>query len=308
MAPVTDKQVRKLREEMAKHGVLEIAAMKADMHRNTARKYLNTSKFPSDLKLPREWRTRTDPFAEDWAAITERLTDAPELEAKHMFWDLMRLRPGIYQEGQLRTFQRRVQVWQAHHGIDKEVFFPQEHIPGEAMQTDFTWATELEVTIQGEEFPHMLCHMVLPWSNWNYATVSQSESMLALRNGIASALVQLGRVPQWHQTDNSTAATHRITGKEDAELETPEKELTGDCYGQKTREFNTESSPLRRNRPLLLLRNRPGSNPERALNAPSQPPWGGAWPVLCGDFVATDQTGPPGCGQRQSAHRTRPGG
>ena len=240
MAPVTDKQVRILREEMAKHGVVEIAAMKADMHRNTARKYLNTSKFPSDLKLPREWRTRTDPFAEDWAAITERLTDAPELEAKHMFWDLMRLRPGIYQEGQLRTFQRRVQVWQAHHGIDKEVFFPQEHIPGEAMQTDFTWATELEVTIQGEEFPHMLCHMVLPWSNWNYATVSQSESMLALRNGIASALVQLGRVPQWHQTDNSTAATHRITGKEDAELETPEKELTGDCYGQKTREFNTE--------------------------------------------------------------------
>ena len=69
-----------------------------------------------------------------------------------------------------------------------------------------------------------------------------------------------------------------------------------------------KASPLRRNRPLLLLRNRPGSNPERALNAPSQPPWGGAWPVLCGDFVATDQTGPPGCGQRQSAHRTRPGG
>ena len=240
MAPVTDKQVRILREEMAKHGVVEIAAMKADMHRNTARKYLNTPKFPSDLKRPREWRTRTDPFAEDWAAITERLTDAPEMEAKHLFWDLMRLRPGVYQEGQLRTFQRRVQIWQAHHGIDKEVFFPQEHIPGEAMQTDFTWATELEVTIQGEAFPHMLCHMVLPWSNWNYATVSQSESMLALRNGIASALVQLGRVPQWHQTDNSTAATHRITGTDDGELEAPEKELTGNCYGRKTREFNTE--------------------------------------------------------------------
>ena len=81
MGRVTDKQVRILREELAKHGVVEIAAMKADMHRNTARKYLNTPKFPSDLKRPREWRTRTDPFAEDWAAITERLTDAPELEA-----------------------------------------------------------------------------------------------------------------------------------------------------------------------------------------------------------------------------------
>jgi len=239
MARVTDQQVRKLREEMAKHGVADIAAMKAGMHRNTARKYLNTPKFPSDLKQPRGWRTRADPFAEDWPAITERLTDAPELEAKHLFWDLMRLRPGFYQEGQLRTFQRRVQVWQAHHGLDKEVFFPQEHIPGEAMQTDFTWATELGVTIQGEAFPHMLCHMVLPWSNWNYVTVSQSESMLALRNGIASALIQLGRVPQFHQTDNSTAATHRITGKDDAE-EVPDKELTGACYGRKTREFNTE--------------------------------------------------------------------
>lgn len=239
MDRVTDRQVRILREEMAKHGVVEIAAMKANMHRNTARKYLNTLKLPSELKEPREWRTRADPFAEDWPAIAERLTDAPELEAKHLFWDLMRLRPGIYHEGQLRTFQRRVQVWQAHHGPDKEVFFPQEHVPGEAMQTDFTWATELEITIQGEAFPHMLCHMVLPWSNWNYATVSQSESMLALRNGIAAALIQLGRVPRFHQTDNSTAATHRIPAQEDGE-EAPEKELTGNCYGRKTREFNTD--------------------------------------------------------------------
>lgn len=239
MDRVTDRQVRILREAMAKHGVVEIAAMKADMHRNTARKYLNTLKMPSELKQPRDWRTRADPFAEDWPTIAEKLADAPELEAKHLFWDLMRRRPGIYQEGQLRTFQRRVQVWQAQHGPDKEVFFPQEHVPGEAMQTDFTWATELEITIQGEAFPHMLCHMVLPWSNWNYATVSQSESMLALRNGIASALLQLGRVPRFHQTDNSTAATHRIPDHEDGE-EVPEQELTGDCYGQKIREFNTE--------------------------------------------------------------------
>jgi hypothetical protein len=239
MDRVTDKQVRILREAMAKYGTVEVAALKARMHRNTARKYLNDLKFPSEMKQPRDWRTRPDPFAEDWPAIAERLADAPELEAKHLFWDLMRLRPGVYQEGQLRTFQRRVQVWQAHHGPDKEVFFPQEHVPGEAMQTDFTWATELGITIQGEAFPHMLCHMVLPWSNWNYATVSQSESMLALRNGIASALIQLGRVPQFHQTDNSTAATHRIPEQEDGQ-EAPAQELTGDCYGRKTREYNAE--------------------------------------------------------------------
>lgn len=214
MARVTDQQVRKLREEMAKHGSAGLASLRSGMHRNTGRKYLNTEKFPSELKQARHWRTRTDPFEADWADIERRLADAPELEARILFEDLMRRRPGTYQEGQLRTFQRRVKEWRAHHGPDKEVFFPQEHRPGEALQTDFTWATELGVTIQGEAFPHLLCHVVLPYSNWGWVTVCQSESMLALRRGVPAALVQLGRVPQFHQTDNSTSATHEIAPEE----------------------------------------------------------------------------------------------
>jgi len=44
--------------------------------------------------------------------------------------------------------------------------------------------------------------------------VCQSESMLALRRGVQSAVFRLGRVPEYHQTDNSTAATHDLrTGK-----------------------------------------------------------------------------------------------
>jgi hypothetical protein len=34
--------------------------------------------------------------------------------------------------------------------------------------------------------------------------------MAALRRGVQRALFQLGRVPEWHQTDCSTAATHKI--------------------------------------------------------------------------------------------------
>ena len=48
-------------------------------------------------------------------------------------------------------------------------------------------------------------------SNWEWATICHSESMAALRDGIQAALVRLGRVPQFHQTDNSTAATHDLT-------------------------------------------------------------------------------------------------
>lgn len=56
----------------------------------------------------------------------------------------------------------------------------------------------------------MLCVFVLPFSNWRWATISLSESIASLRCGVQRALFQLGRVPEWHQTDNSTAATHRI--------------------------------------------------------------------------------------------------
>ncbi len=72
----------------------------------TGRKYLHTNKLPSELKQPRDWWTRLDPFKADWADIERRLGDAPELEARTLFEDLMRRRPGVYQEGQLRTFQR----------------------------------------------------------------------------------------------------------------------------------------------------------------------------------------------------------
>ena len=180
MSRATDKQVRVLNEEMAKHGQVGRAAMKADMDRKTARKYLRMKQFPSEMHTERTWKTRTDPFAEDWPEIAARLTEANELEGKSLFQDLLRRRPGVYQEGQLRTFQRRVQLWQAQFGPEKEVFFPQDHVPGEAIQTDFTWATELGVTIQGKLFAHMLCHVVLPYSNWGWASARARSPTCAI--------------------------------------------------------------------------------------------------------------------------------
>ena len=40
-----------------------------------------------------------------------------------------------------------------------------------------------------------------------------SESLDALRRGVQNALFRLGKVPDYHQTDNSTAATHQVGGK-----------------------------------------------------------------------------------------------
>ena len=197
-------------EEMTKHGRVGLAAMRAGVDRKTARKYVSGGKLPSELVESRDWRTREDPFFEDWPEVEALLSESPGLEAKTLFELLVEKYEGRYDEGQLRTLQRRVKTWRAERGPDKDVVLGQQHRPGEAAQTDFTWTRELAVTIAGQLFEHMLCVVVLPYSNWRWASVCLSESIAALRHGIQRALFQLGRVPAWHQTDNSTAATHRI--------------------------------------------------------------------------------------------------
>ena len=216
MRPVSDTQVRTLMQEMTKHGAIGLAAQRAGMDRKTARKYVAAGQLPSELAAPRHWRTRENPFEEHWPEVERWLADAPALEAKTLFALLEERYPGRYESGQLRTLQRHVRAWRAARGPAKEVRFAQAHRPGEAAQTDFTDARELGVTIGGSLFAHLLCVFVLPYSNWLWATVCLSESLAALRKGVQRALFQLGRAPRFHQTDNSTAATHRAARRDAA--------------------------------------------------------------------------------------------
>jgi len=207
-------------EEYQKHGGIGRAALRAGIDRKTARKYVRAGKLPSELKKAHTWRSRKDPFEADWSRIESMLAEAPELEAVTIFEQLQAGTPESYEPGQLRTLQRRVRHWRAQQGPQREVFFAQEHRPGEAMQSDFTHAAELGVSIGGEPFGHMLCHSVLPYSNWDWATVCGSESIASLRRGVQSALFRLGKVPKFHQIDHSTAATHRgADGKREFNVE-----------------------------------------------------------------------------------------
>ncbi len=215
----TDGQVRKLMEEMSKHGKVGLAAMRSGLDRKTARKYVKAGKLPSELAQLRTWRTRPDPFDEDWPALVARLEEEPGLDAKTLFELLCEEHPGRYTPGQLRTLQRRIRRWRAQRGPAREVMFTQAHRPGEACQVDFTETASLGVTIAGEVFVHLLCVFTLPFSNWQWVTVCLSESLAALRRGIQAALFQLGRVPLFSQTDNSTAATHRIPSGEEVRVE-----------------------------------------------------------------------------------------
>lgn len=204
-----DRKVRKLMTEYEKTGNLTRAALRADVDVKTARKYVRAGKLPSQMRAERDWKTRPDPFEAHWEECERILEDAPELEAKFLFEWLCEQYPGEYEEGQLRTFQRRVRRWRALRGPAKEIYFPQHHEPGRRMATDWTRMDELGITIGGEPYPHLLCHCVLTYSNWQWATICRSESLMSLRRGIQTALFRLGRVPREHWTDNSTAATHR---------------------------------------------------------------------------------------------------
>ena len=106
----------------------EIAAAKAGMDRKTARKYLRARRLPSELRQAPRWRTRTDAFAGVWEELGELLKINPGLEAKTLFDYLQRQHPGRFQDGQLRTLQRRVKVWRATEGPPKEVFFARSRI------------------------------------------------------------------------------------------------------------------------------------------------------------------------------------
>lgn len=186
------------------------AAMKAGMHRETARRYVTAQTGPTQLKKPHTWRTRTDPLDAIWPEAERWLQESPEVEAKALFEHLLATRPGEVDGRALRTFQRRVTDWLHRHGPPKEVIFPQVHEPGECIQTDWTKADELRVTIAGEAYPHLLCHAVLPYSNWEWAVPCRSESALSLKSGLQAALWMLGGVPRFSQTDQSSTATHQL--------------------------------------------------------------------------------------------------
>ena len=109
----------------------------------------------------------------------------------------------------MRTLQRRVSNWRALNS-NPTLTLDQIHHPGEVLQSDGTCMNDLEVTLQGEPFEHILFHSVLPYSNWEWGRVVQSESLLSIRLGLQSTLLKLGYVPQAHQTDHTTAATHTL--------------------------------------------------------------------------------------------------
>ncbi|MGH8206885.1 MAG: IS21 family transposase, partial [Steroidobacteraceae bacterium] len=175
-------------------------------------------------------RTRTDPFAQVWPEVETLLRQDGSLEAKLVWAELNERYAGRFTPGQLRTLQRRFRAWRARSGPQREVFFPQVHVPGEQAQSDFTDMRELQIKIAGEPFAHLLYHCVLTYSNWESVSICPSESFEALSAGLQAALWQLGGVPREHRTDNLSAATHDLPDSRGRDFTARYRELL-DHYG-----------------------------------------------------------------------------
>lgn len=194
---------------------LATAAAKGGMDQKTASKWRQSGQLPSEVKEPRDYRTRPDGFAEVWSEVEELLERDAAIEAKTIFDHLCKQHPGKFQEGQLRTMQRKVKVWRALRGQPREVFFPQVHLPGHQAQSDFTHMTKLGVRIGGQAFKHLVYHFTLTYSNWEWAMICASESWESLSEGLQKALWELGGTPSEHRTDSLTAAVKPAGGRQE---------------------------------------------------------------------------------------------
>ena len=207
-----------MKEYQNNGGVVSHAAMKANMHRVTAARYLEANAGPEELthqRGRRTYRTRLDPLKQIMPEAARYLETAPEIEVKGLLEHLKASKPELAGNVALRTFQRGVKVWRALNGPPKEVFFPQAHEPGRAVQFDWKRANELGITIAGAPFEHLLGHFVVPCCNWQRATICFSESFVSLKMGVQAGFWGLGGITAELWTDNSSTATHTI--KRDSE-------------------------------------------------------------------------------------------
>jgi len=215
---ITDRQVRRYMDERRQGATQAVAAARAGMSERTARRCERSPVLPSQRPPRSGRRTRVDPLAAVWdSEIVPLLTQHPHLRATTILEELRRAHPDAFDEGVLRTLQRRVSQWRAISGPERELIFRQEHPPGWQALSDFTDAAVLEVTIAGAPFPHILYHFWLAFSGWQYVKAIQGgESFTALTEGMQEALWHLGAAPATHRTDRLSAAYRNLADEDDA--------------------------------------------------------------------------------------------
>ena len=148
---ITDHQVLKYKQHRNKLSQVASAA-KVGISERSARRIDDAQGLPSQ-RPQRNWRTREDPLSAVWdSEVIPLLQTDARLNAVTLLEELQRRYPGQWDTSVLRTLQRRIRLWRAKFGAEREVYFAQEHPPGRQGISDFTVADELNVEIAGVVF------------------------------------------------------------------------------------------------------------------------------------------------------------
>lgn len=203
----------------------EASAAKVEISTRTARTIEQGKHHTQVPKKRRQYKTRFSALDSIWdSVLVPMLEKNPDLQAKTLFLYLERthqdaLGKPIYKIGLLRTLQRRTAFWKAIHGKEKEIMFPQEHVPGQQGLSDFTHFNTSKITLAGKPFKHMFYHFRLVYSKWSYLKVIRGgESFQALSEGLQEALNHLGGAPQEHRTDSLSAAFKNLSADAKADM------------------------------------------------------------------------------------------
>ena len=227
---ITDQQAKLYMKLRPTHS-RETAAAKAGFSTSTGARLDADPRLPSCKRQPRG-RRRPDPLEPYFESeIVPLLEAAPGLRPITILGEMQRRHPGEFSDNLRRTLERRIRLWRALHGPEREVIFRQEHPPGQQALSDFTDATDLGVSIAGVLLEHRLYHFCLPFSNWEFAhVVLGGESFVALAEGLQNALWTLGGAPLEHRSDSLSAAFRNLE-PEAAEDQTRRYEALCAHYG-----------------------------------------------------------------------------
>ena len=206
---ITDQQAKLYMTHRRTH-TRQTAAAKAGFSTGTGARLDADPRTPSQKRQPRG-RRRPDPLQSYWdSEIVPLLQATPGLRPITVLGEMQRRHPGLVDHLR-RTLERRIRLWQALHGPEREVIFRQEHPPGQQALSDFTDATELGITIAGVTLDHRLYHFCLAFSHWEHAhVVLGGESFVALAEGLQNALWALGGAPLEHRSDSLSAAFRNL--------------------------------------------------------------------------------------------------
>ena len=183
----TDREVELMRRERTRGMRQELDGGAQRDQRADAAQLRGRGFLPSDLKGPRSWRTRPNPFAEDWEWIVEELGAGRGASGQDLVRVAVRASTGRYQAGNAHPAASYCPLAPVRSRARGDV--PPAVATGEYGQSDFTHAAALGVTIGGEPFPHLIYHLVLPYSNLEAVKMCFSESFGGAGRG-------LGDVPQ----------------------------------------------------------------------------------------------------------------